>query len=70
MLAPEAVWCVGVAGSGGVWETSGFQTPTGTGTVRLADGFRGLGRNSPPCERSTGVDAGDDGPRSLALPYE
>ena len=36
----------------------------------LADGLRGLGRNGPPCERGTGVDAGDDGPREQALPVE
>ena len=35
-----------------------------------ADGLRGLGRDGPPCERGTGVDAGDDGPRELALPHE
>ena len=32
-----------------------------------ADGLRGLGRDGPPCERSTGVDAGYNGLRELAL---
>ena len=35
-----------------------------------ADGLRGLGRNGPPCERGTDVDAGDEGPRELALTVE
>lgn len=39
-------------GAGGLWrrkgwETSGSQTPTKTGIVRLADGLTGLGRNGP-----------------------
>ena len=48
-LAGEAVWRDGVGGlwrrKG--WETSGSQTPTKTGIVRLADGLTGLGRNGP-----------------------
>ena len=48
-VAGEAVWC---GGDGWLWrckgwETSGSQTPTKTGIVRLADGLRGLGRNGP-----------------------
>ena len=35
-----------------------------------ADGLRGLGRNGPPCERPTDVDAGYNGPREQALTYE
>ena len=34
------------------------------------DGLRGLGRNGPPCERRTDVDAGYNGLRELALPSE
>ena len=46
-MAGEAVWC---GGDGGLWrykgwETSGSQTPTKTGIVRLADGLTGLSRN-------------------------
>jgi hypothetical protein len=46
-VAGEAVWC---DGDGGLWrckgwETSGSQTPTKTGIVRLADGLTGLSRN-------------------------
>ena len=35
-----------------------------------ADGLRGLGRNGPPCERRTDVDAGHKGSRELALAVE
>ena len=35
-----------------------------------ADGLRGLGRDGPPCERGTGVDAGHKGSRELALLLE
>ena len=35
-----------------------------------ADSLRGLGRNGPPCERRTDVDAGYDVPRELALTLE
>ena len=35
-----------------------------------ADGLRGLGRDGPPCERPTDVDAGYNGPREQALTYE
>ena len=35
-----------------------------------ADGLRGLGRNGPPCERRTDVDAGYDGLRELAPSFE
>ena len=48
-LAGEAVWRDGVDGlwRRKVWETSGSQTPTKIGIVRLADGLSGLGRNGP-----------------------
>ena len=48
-MAGEAVWCDGGGGlwRRKVWETSGSQTPTKTGIVRLADGLTGLGRNGP-----------------------
>ena len=46
-LAGEAVWRDGIGGlwrrKG--WETSGSQTPTKTGIVRLADGLPGLSRD-------------------------
>ena len=35
-----------------------------------ADGLRGLGRDGPPCERGTGVDAGYQGEREQALSDE
>ena len=35
-----------------------------------ADGLRDLGRDGPPCERGTGVDAGHKGSRELAQAYE
>ena len=41
-----------------------------TDVVRWADDLPGLGRNGPPCERSTDVDAEYNGLRELALPYE
>ena len=34
------------------------------------DGPQGPGRDGPPCERGTGVDAGDAGSRSLAPAFE
>ena len=34
------------------------------------DGLRGLGRDGPPCERSTGIDAGYQGEREQALTVE
>ena len=48
-LAGEAVWRDGIDGLWRCkgWETSGSQTPTKTGIVRLADGLTGLGRNGP-----------------------
>ena len=38
--------------------------------VRWTDGLTAPGRNGPPCERGTGVDAGDELPRSRALVVE
>ena len=38
--------------------------------VRWADGLPALGPAGPFCERGTGVDAGDDLPRSRALTVE
>ena len=34
------------------------------------DGLRDLGRNGPPCERGTGVDAGYQGEREQAQTFE
>ena len=56
-------------------------TEQGLGDLRLpdpgkdrqcgwADGLRGLGRDGPPCERRTDVDAGYNGPRELAQTFE
>ena len=60
---------------GGLWSAAEgrLQAPWSSGRDRRcvwADGLRGLGRNGPPCERRTDVDAGYNGFRELALTYE
>ena len=60
---------------GGLWSAveGRRKAPWNSGRDRRcgkADGLRGLGRNGPPCERGTGVDAGYDGSRELALTFE
>ena len=70
-------------GPGGGLEVWGWRalTAQGLGDLRLpdpgkdrqcgwADGLQGLGRNGPPCERSTNFDAGYNGSRELALSVE
>ena len=74
-------WSVG-AGGGLVREGCRALTGPRTGDLRLlaagkdrqrkgeADGLRRLGRDGPPCERGTGVDAGYQGEREQALTEE
>ena len=73
-------WSVGHGGGlevwgGGLWSAAEGRllAPWSSGRDRRcgwADGLRGLGRDGPPCERRTDVDAGHKGPRELAQPYE
>ena len=74
-------WSVGHGGGlevwgGGLWSAAEGRprAPWSSGRDRRcvwADGLRGLSRDgSFSCERGTAGDAGDDGPRELALPYE
>ena len=60
---------------GGLWSAAEgrLQAPWSSGRDRRcgwADGLRGLGRNGPPCERRTDVDAGYYGLREQALTDE
>ena len=76
----ETKWSVGRGGglevwSGGLWSAAEGRpkAPWSSGRDRRrwwADGLRDLGRNGPPCERGTDVDAGDDSPRELALSHK
>ena len=74
----SGAWPRMVSGSVGMRRALAVQ---GLGNLRLpdpdkdrrcgwADSLRGLGRNGPPCERRTDVDAGYDGLREQALSLE
>ena len=74
----SGAWPRRVSGSVGMRRALAAQ---GLGDLRLpdpdkdrrcgwADSLRGLGRNGPPCERGTSVDAGHNGIRELALTFE
>ena len=66
------VWCDGAAGSGAP-RKGDLALPGAaeeTDDVRWEDDLPGLGRNGPPCERGTGVDAGYQGEREQALTFE
>ena len=65
----------GRCGGGGLWSAAEgrLQAPWSSGRDRRcawADGLRDLGRNGPPCERGTDVDAGYNGIREQALTFE